>query len=263
MTAPILYVRPSMFQREERLAAYRAGFDVISNLAYVKMNELVVPRYSVLPFRDDVLREARELACRLATHELAYEPWFWNEEIVPLTPKTWSALVDVPIDCWPCIVKGRINSRKQSWKRLMFAPTPQDGRLITERLLDDPLIAEQGIIYRQWEPFQVIEKREIGPDAINEWRVFTFGGKVIDAGYYWSGIDVPTPPKPEGLEDFVEALAKKVNVTDLDFTCWDVGVREDGALRLIEINDGAMAGLSCIDPYNFYAQLALHVANKG
>jgi hypothetical protein len=252
MMTPHLYVRPSQFSREEHVAAEAAGFVVVSNLADVPRGAFTVPRYSVLPFRVDVLREAAERRIDLATHGLSYERWFHYPQLVPHTPATYNALVGIPADAWPCIVKGRINSRKQNWARLMFAPDPQAGRVITERLLDDPLIAEQGIIYRQWEPFVVVEKREVGPDAIDEWRVFTFGGRVFALGYYWTGVDRPLPHAPQGLATFVETLAQSCRVGAFDFTCWDVGRREDGELRLIEINDGAMAGLSSINAEAFY-----------
>ena len=49
----------------------------------------------------------------------------------------------------------------------------------------------------------------------------------------------------------------------VNFFAVDVAERASGGWTLIEINDGQMAGLSCIEPFGFYKSLSESITRQG
>ena len=260
MLASIRFFHDVPDWRAEADAARGAGFSIVD---HHKCDGLLVPRYSLGAHREQFEGEMRRNRQRFVQHTLAYTDWWNNPALREFTPLTWGSMAEIPESAYPVIIKGRIKSRKEAWPRLMYAENPQEARRITEALLDDTIIGGQGLIYRKWEPFEVIEEREVGPPAINEWRVLMYGLTVLGSGYYWPGIECEPPPQPALLETFARGLAHRLKLEVEQFhawtpelTCFDIGVSKDnGQLRLIEVNDGRMAGLSTIPPELFYVNL--------
>lgn len=154
------------------------------------------------------------------------------------------------------VVKGRTNSRKHQWNKLMFAPTKRDAIDIGIRLLDDPLISQQGIIYREYVPLRTFEIGLNDLPFANEWRFFYLRQQRLAHGYYWTEADDVDSPQidDEGLA-FADEVARIV-AQHVNFFVLDIGEKKEGGWILIEVNDAQMSGLSMIQPEELYRSLA-------
>jgi len=139
----------------------------------------------------------------------------------------------------------------------MFASTKQDALDVASKLMHDPLIGTQGVVYREYIPL-----RNFGTDPIcgipyaNEWRCFFYKTICLSVGYYWSIID---EPKGIGYMD-KSALNLMTNVAKIaskhvTFFVMDIAETHNGEWILIELNDGQMAGLSNNNPDYLYKNL--------
>lgn len=247
---------------EELRAAVKAGWEFSTYMVrpmQVDREVPMLPRYMLGVYREEQEEEMGALGQAHFTHNLAYVDWW--DAIPDMTPLTWTAPVEIPQAAYPVVVKGKIHSKKGLWPRLMVAQTYADALRISSALYDDAHISRHGLIYRDMEDFAPVEHREVGPPAINEWRVFALNGIPFISGYYWHDVECPYPPRPKFLRQFVQKVLTKANKTHprgpLDLTCVDVGVKPDGILRVIEINDGRQAGLQAINPLDFYRKLRI------
>lgn len=285
---PIILMRTSLAeQREERSA--REYFDVITSRAELahptrKGPKLVIPRYSALPYYNeleaDVALLGGELINMYAQHRYVADLKNWYADFEDLTPKTWFRVEDVPRDeIGPFVLKGATNSRKHLWKTHMFAKDRSDIARVMDRLLDDPLISEQGIYVRQFEEFETYGTGINGLPITDEWRYFILDGKVLARGFYWSdqvdpdSIGFRRAPILDGFErqprdDSTLYYAREAFVRTqicprlkdkIRFAVADVALNKQGRFRLVELNDGTMSGLSCVDPDDLYLELFLRV----
>jgi len=160
-------------------------------------------------------------------------------------------------------VKGRTNSRKFKWKSHMYAPDREALKRVVHRLYDDPLIADQGLVIRKYEPLRKFEEGINEMPITNEWRCFFYDDQMVASGFYWSiaecADDMTELPKA-GREIAQKAgsilgAGFDVDRDDPPFFVVDVAERADGKWTVIEVNDGQQSGLSTIDPREFYQNL--------
>lgn len=182
-----------------------------------------------------------------------YEPVVRNE--IP-TPRTWFEGFDsLPEGRY--VAKGRTNSRKWNWNTHMYAENLESLLQVRRNLYDDPFIAEQGIVVREYIEFDSYDIDVNGMPVTNEYRVFVLNGKVVASGFYWANWideledrfpdrDWNSTPDP-GLNLALDAA----DTLGYPFVAVDVA-SASGQWMVVEVNDGNMSGLCCIDPIEFY-----------
>ena len=212
----------------------------------------------MLPFYRELESDLKMQGCELinsyAQHQYIAD-FDYYEDVKELTPKTYFNLEDVPKTGGPFVVKGRTNSRKFQWATKMFAPSYEvAARLHHELSVEDPLIADQGVIVRELAQLEVPEIGISGTPFANEWRFFFLGNQRLSFGYYWSIAEKRGEMDSAGLEfaqQVADIISKKAN-----FFVVDIAKTAGGGWTLIEINDGQMSGLSDNDPQILYTNLS-------
>lgn len=258
-TLPIVWFRYSEDMQEE--------YEILSKftnwtryLPEIPPRSVVIGRYSVLPFYQDVEAELSLIGSRLINSYEQHmyladiEQWTWD--LSAYTPQTWFRWDHLPQGSY--VLKGRTNSRKYQWNRQMFCPTREDIPKVAASLMDDTFIRRQGLCLREYVPLRKLGEGINGLPISNEWRVFFLGTEIIAGGFYWSNFTELQPYKwnelPQeayGLLDIVrEKVSKRTN-----FYVVDIAETAEGDWIVIELNDGQMSGLSCIDPSDFYNHL--------
>ena len=142
---------------EENLEEYQVAnkyFDVYANRTEIPFDSLVIGRYSVLPYYDEL---EKDLFFRNSTLINSYKEhlfianFHYYEYISDLTPQTWFEYEFYKCEYnGPFVVKGLTNSRKHQWNTHMFAKNKIEALHIASKLANDPLIGQQGIIYRKY-----------------------------------------------------------------------------------------------------------------
>ncbi len=255
---PVVLFRRDGTNHDEYEAAKR-HIHVLPNRAACVGN-LVIGRYSVLPYYRELETDLKYQTCKLVNSHEQHD-WIagfhYYDAVEPYTFKTWDdRAFPASNHHGPFVVKGKTNSKKHHWNKMMFAPTRADAIDIAGRLMEDPLIAQQGVIYREYVPLKTFEVGLNGLPFTNEWRCFYLGKRRLAHGYYWTEAeDVESPSIDEAGLAFADAVAEIVSQY-VDFFVLDVGEKKDGGWVLIEINDAQMSGLSMIDPDVFYSALA-------
>ena len=274
MDVPVILIRAELSEENEVEAAEQAGFRVIQKRADVlscrsgaDSQTLVIPRYSALPYYKELEADISALGGRLINtySEHLYvadmNRWYWDFK--DLTPRTWMRTCDVSYDQkGSFVLKGMTNSRKHKWRTHMFAEDRADISRVLGNLLDDVLVSEQGICVREFEPFYAFPGVEgiNGLPVTNEHRFFIYGGEILAAGFYWSEhLDVLKTQHPGRVLASPHAWVKE-NVCPrlrdrIPFVVADVAEHQDGRWRLVELNDGQMSGLSCVDAGLLYGRL--------
>lgn len=261
---PVILFRRGLCDAAELSAIRQSGFRAADRRSAVPRDCTVIGRYSVLPYyrelEEDLAAVGSALINTYAQHRWIADIGAWCEEFADDTPRTWLDFQSYAQSGFagPVVLKGRTNSRKQRWGRDMFALNPDDARKVWLHLLDDDLIAEQGIVVREFEHFLYDGYDISGSPVTDEHRVFVLDGVPVVGGFYWSEHqDVVSAAFVQDTSEAVsyvrEKIAPKLRAR---FVVADVARHRDGAWRLVELNDGQMSGLSCIDPVAFYAALA-------
>ena len=220
---------------------------------------IVVGRYSILPFYDELDRDLNLIGSRLINTPDEHR-WItsfdYYSAVREFTPRTWDDdnihTCDHP---GPFVVKGKMSSKKHRWKSLMFADSKRRALALADELKEDSEIREQGVVYREYVPLRTYE---IGPHELpqtNEWRFFFLGDKLLGHGYYWSLSDCARNATlaPAGIQ-LAQSVARRVSQHATFYTL-DVAETADGRWLLIEINDGQMAGPCEVDLDTLYGNL--------
>lgn len=240
---------------DEELVA-KKYFDVINYRSEIQPNRIIIPRYSSLPFYHELEQDVMNLGSRLINSYRQHQ-WITNldyyEILKDYTFRTWFSLEEINHLDIPMIVKGKINSKKHTWNRTMYAKNRDEARSIYFGLLDDSLIGNQTIIFREYVPLKTYGKGLYDLPFTNEWRFFFYQEELVSYGYYWANSDFDGEMNEEGIE-FAKNLAK-ICSEYVGFYVLDIAQKEDGNWILVEINDGTMSGLSRIDPDQFYSRL--------
>jgi hypothetical protein len=259
---PVILFRGSLAEEGE-LACAKKYFDVVESRMDIKKDQLVIGRYSVLPYyrelEIDILKLGGHLVNSSWQHQHVADIQNWYPDFEEITPKTWMRLEDVPQDyAGSVILKGHVNSRKQLWKTMMFARTRKEMLDVYFRLMDDSLLSHQGVCIREFVDFIKFGINDItGCPISKEYRIIVYNQKPIAQGYYWSnyaeyvGTDILSEDLPK---DFIQDAINRVGFNS-NFWILDIGQLVDGRWIVVELGDAQMAGLSCIDPDTFYKNL--------
>lgn len=256
---PVVYFRVIDKDPEELDACIR-NLDTYLFRTEIPPGCLVIPRYTVLPFPEELSRDLFNLGCvpinTTEMHKYVADIRNYLPDIEDLTPKTWTNWSNLPTDK-SFVLKGTTNSRKFEWNKRMFAQSWRDVCRVANSLLDDALINDQGLVVREYVPLKRLGEGINGLPITNEWRVFILDGKVLDAGFYWANEADLAPQKniPEQALGLAYQAADRVG-DKIRFYVVDVAETASGEWIVIELNDGCMSGLSTIDPEGFYYKLS-------
>lgn len=228
----------------------------------VKFIDILIGRYSVLPFYKETYVDCMNQGARLINNPYQHQ-WIadfqWYGDMIASLIPTPTTYFDE--DFWRApegeyVVKGRTNSRKHWWNRQMFAPNKRVASEIASDLMGDSLIGPQGVVYRKYVPLKKLGEGIHGLPFTNEWRFFYLGENLIDYGYYWSNSDcIEQATINDDVVHIVNSWAKVVS-QHANFFVLDVAETEAGSWMLVEINDAQMSGLSEIPVDRFYENLS-------
>lgn len=264
--------RPIVLYRQDRLdpdqfreiEAAQDHFAVVHERARCS-RQLVIGRYSVLPFYRELEADLAFNGCRLinsfAQHDYVASFSYYHD-VADLTFETWNCLAECG-SAGPFVIKGRTNSRKHQWSTHMFAETRTDAVRVIGELNNDSMIGRQGLVIRKYEPLVTYEIGVGGMPFTNEWRFFFFREHLLSHGFYWSLMDQP------GLACCTEAMIKFAKdaawrIKDhVNFFVLDVAEKAAGGFVLVEVNDGQMSGLSLNDPAVLWGNLAKILKQEG
>jgi hypothetical protein len=266
---PHILFRSGDVDDEEELEIAKKYFPCSRYRSHAPADSLIIARYSALPFYDELVEDLKTKNSVLI-NDIRQHHWIasfdWYHDLQDVTPKSWfDHDFHQCTDPGPFVVKGRTNSRKQQWNKLMYAPTKQDASIIASELMADPLISEQGIVYRKYIPLRLHEKCPIsGLPYSHEFRCFFYKTELLCFGYYWSSASEPHKPSisAKGIE-FAKQVAKRA-AEHANFFVLDIAEMADKPDEwiLIEINDGQQAGPSECDLNMLYSGLADALAGK-
>lgn len=265
----ILFRNDPDTEEEFRIAREVWGSQCVRFRSDIPEGSLVIGRYSVLPFFKELEEELRTRGSRLINTGEVHNyiaQMHWYQDLKDLTPRTWiqAGWATVPETPYGYVVKGRTNSRKFKWDTHMRAPSKNALRGVLERLYDDPLIADQGVVIREYIPLRQIEEGINGLPVTNEWRLFFYGETLLSAGYYWAQAEDAVAMNAAGLaEAGMEVAREAASIITRKwegrghrpFVVIDVGETEEGEWIVIEVNSGQMSGLSMVDPRELYTNM--------
>ena len=256
----MVYMRTSL--QEEREFEYAGkSFRATDSRLLIHNNSLVIPRYSALPFYEELESDMKLIDCELinsyAQHKFVADIKNWYPILSDLTPNTYFNLGEVP-EQGPFVQKWATNSRKNLWKTHMFANNKKEAIEVYRRLLDDSMISEQDIVIRDYVPLKKLAEGINGLPISEEYRIFFLNHEPIAMGFYWQNFadDLPSIPDINNIPyRLIEKIGQRI-CSKINFYVADVARTESGEWVVIELNDGQMSGLSCIEPDVFYESLS-------
>jgi hypothetical protein len=258
---PVVYFRASLAEEEEKQVAAKY-FDIVERRTAVPPGSLVIPRYSALPYNEELEKDIEALHGQLinshAEHVYIANLRNWYYHIAEYTPRTWFYLDQIP-DEGPFVLKGATNSRKHQWSTHMYAENKQEAIEVYTRLAEDGFVGVQPIYVREYVPLRKLCD-PVGfkaPPVAEEYRFFVLDGKILASGFYWSNnldtIEEPVDPDfvPRGfLEEVISCVKDHIR-----FFVVDVARTAEGNWIVIELNDGQQSGLSAAAPDDLYKAL--------
>jgi ATP-grasp domain, R2K clade family 3 len=268
MSRHVLYYRhgyEEMLQQE--MSTLNKHFYVTDDLEQIEPGDLVLCRFSLLPFAQALEQEIRSkgatLVHDLAAHEFIADMRNWYPLLSHVTPATFFS-EDVQGD-GPFFVKGITNSIKSSWQDC-YAQDKADLQRVLNIQNSHPLLGSQPKAIRQYEPLM---QYGICPDTgipiTCEFRCFMFEDHLLSSGFYWnSRMDIITKAcQQQGLslpnaKDIPTALLQRVAKAvrgHARYFVVDVARKADGQWTVIELNDATMSGLSANNPETLYRNL--------
>jgi hypothetical protein len=248
--------------KNELQAIQSQPWKIVNSRILIEPKELVVSRYSCLPYFDEQYQDVILLGSHLINtykqHKYVADIRNYYLDLETVTPKTWFNLDDIDEE-GPFVLKGSTNSRKGSWKTKMFAKDLEQAKDIHWELLQDPLFqdSKQDIVIRKFVNFHKYFDGINGMPVTKEFRFFLYKENILANGFYWSNYadefeEIPTVNEA-GIK-LVKEVAKIVS-KNINFYVIDIGQLESGEWIVVELNDAMMAGLSCCDPFELYLNL--------
>lgn len=259
---PTILYRGYGLMEDEELKAAQKHFVCLKQRSHVGGSELVIGRYSVLPYYKELEEDLGSKGSRLINshiqHRYVADLWNYVHDLGSLTFRTWNAkdMVSVPTNI-PLVLKGETNSRKDLWKTHMFAKDKKDAVDVYLNLSRDNLIGQQEIYVREYVPLVKLADNPYGPPVTLEFRFFVAYGHVVSSGFYWSNHvpELETVPSPSQVPaEFVQKVIDQVK-DKVNFFVMDIAKTESGDWMVVELNDGQMSGLSENDPKVLYKNL--------
>lgn len=270
MRPVILYRESEFYHNPGELEAAETHFFCTPSRMCIKSGDLVIGRYSLLPYYEEQERDIEIAGARLINswrqHKWIADVGSWACEggaLEGITPRTWTCLEDVP-DGIQLVLKGQTNSKKFLWNSSMHAVDKAAAMKVYCKLLDDTLISQQQIYIREYVPLKRLATGFHGLPISKEFRVFVCYGEIVSSGFYWSShvADLDNVPKTSEIPmDFLVPAIKAVS-RHANFFAIDVAQKDDGGWVVIEINDGGMSGLSENDPAELYKNLKRVVSGR-
>lgn len=257
----ILYRQYGLMEDDELKAANR-HFVTFKDRTSVGGGELVIGRYSVLPYYKELEDELGYKGAKLINsyHQHRYVADLWNyvHDLGDLTFQTWNAnnIMAIP-DNTRLVLKGETNSKKDLWNTHMFANNKQEAIQVYMRLMHDNMISQQEIYAREYVPLVRLLDNPHGPPVTLEFRFFVAYGEVVSSGFYWSNhtADLSSVPSPNEVpREFIQKAIDRVK-DKVNFFVMDIAKTESGNWLVVELNDGQMSGLSENDPEVLYKNL--------
>ncbi len=269
---PVIFYRHPTMKQDELRTAVDAGFKCIAQRMYAEEGDLIVGRYSVVPYYNEVWVDVEIAKARLINtfrqHCYIADMQNWIEDLEPITPKTWFRPEDVPkTEHGPFVLKGETNSRKENWKTHMFAANHAAIYDVAWRLSTDGFLNgednAQDIYVRQYVPLVTYARGLNDLPVTKEFRFFVCRRKLLTGAYYWSSwADTCLDADPSWKEPTIDEVPQTFLQEIIDrigdraaFYAVDVGQDETGRWWVIEVNDGQMAGLSGNKPAILYRRL--------
>lgn len=257
MTPAILF-RQTDYGDIPEMEAASDVFPFFTQRSAIPRDSLVIPRYSCLPFYNELVKDCENLGSKLinshSQHLYVANISQWYEDFKDLTPKTWKNLFEAKKSGFsgPYVLKGETNSKKFSWKTHMYAHDWEEAGNVFSRLLEDSLIGTQNIVVREFVPLKKYGIMPSGVPISHEFRCFFYKNKLLAKGYYWSNEDVS--PVDDIPPDFLQKIAD-IGGNKINFWVADVAQTEKGEWIVVELNDGSMSGLSSVNPVELYKNL--------
>lgn len=274
MPRPIIYYRDDgTWTPEEQKAAEEAGFFCWPTRMRFELNDLVIPRYSALPFykelEDDLASVGADLINTYAQHRYIADLRNWYADLEGLTPKTWFNPADVPMgEPGSFVLKGATNSKKFLWRTHMFALSRGHIGRVLSNLLDDTLISTQQVYVRQYVPLKFLVMGLNDLAVCEEYRFFVLDGEILSGAFYWSSHteevqEVGWQPNPHDVpKEFLAEVLRRIK-GKVPFVVIDVARTQEGNWIVIELNDGQMSGLSDNNPTVLYQGMRTVLDQRG
>ncbi len=258
---PVILFRAGYSERDEE-SAVRTYFRTITQRAQIQKDDFVIPRYSALPFFQELCGDIQYLGGTVINsykqHMFIADLENWYAVLRDITPRTWFRLGDIPYnEEGPFVLKGATNSRKHQWLTHMYASNITEAQRIHWELSNDGFIGDQSIYIRKFVNLRKFLIGVNGMPVTNEWRTFVLYGKILASGYYWSNYwdDLEEKPQMDSrAQELLELVIDRVGNAS-NFYVIDIGQLEDGSWTVVELNDGMMSGLSMIDPDILYKNM--------
>lgn len=259
MSNKCILFRKSLVEANEFEAA-SDKFGVVNFRNQVPNNSLVIGRYSVLPFYEELEEDLRYKNCKLINHLYQHE-WISNFEYYSkLKNFTFKSYTHRQFHSAPegrYIVKGTTNSKKEQWNTMMFAASKSDAIRIAYDLSKDGHLGHQDPIFREYIPLKTYEIGLNEQPFTEEYRCFYYKDKLLCCGYYWSQAEkaeIYNQSIPTDLIPFANKIAS-IASQYCNFYVLDIAKTESGEWILVEVNDGQMSGLSMCNPHQLYSNL--------
>lgn len=258
----VIYYRDDFDWRQESDIA-KKYFPVVPCRTAVKPGQLVIPRFSALPFYKELEMDVEYIGAKLintySQHRYIADLMNWYEDLKDYTPKTWEKVEYIP-DEGPFVLKGETNSKKFLWKTHMFARDRMEAIDVFSRLSNDGLIGDQKIYVREYVPLKTYMVSIQDLPITKEFRVFCYNKEVLSIGYYWANHiedlnDMGIMPDVNDIDMGFLGKVMDIVSSNVDFYVVDIAETASGEWVVIELNDGSMSGLSCNDPDELYSRL--------
>lgn len=258
----ILYIDDIDWRNEKDSAA--KYFQCIGSRMLVKHGDLVIPRFSALPFykelQSDISYVGASLINTYEQHRYIADLGNWIYDLHQYTPMTWRNLWEIPEE-GPFVLKGETNSKKFSWNTHMFAKNKKEAIEVHSRLLEDSVIQYQQIYIRKYIELEKLGESFRGLNVTREYRFFVYKKTILSGAFYWSSHvdDISDYNINEVPADFLSTIINKIQNTEIseppNFYVIDVAKTASGEWIVIELNDGSMSGLSENNPEQLYSNL--------
>lgn len=260
---PVVLFRAGLAEEEE-MSVCQKYFPVITQRSHVKEGDLVIPRYSALPWYQeleaDVEYNGGKLINSYREHCYVADLRTWYYDLGDFTPRTWFYMDQLPTE-GPFVLKGQTNSKKHNWRTHMFAKDKYEAIQVHSRLSADGYVGYQQIYARQYVPLRKFTEGIQGLPITEEYRFFVLDGEVVSGAFYWSEhteyiqeeFDFEPDPNfvpKDFLKKIIGIVAPKVR-----FFVVDIARTETGDWIVIELNDGQMSGLSDNKPNELYSNM--------
>lgn len=252
----------SEWRHEQDIAAKH--FPVISYRSAVEAGQIVIGRFSAIPFYREQEKEYQYLGAEMINsyneHLFVANIKEWYSILHSYTAKTYDQLHLIP-ETGPFVLKGTTNSKKFLWDTHMFARDKKEAIEVHSKLSHDGLLEDQEIVIREYIPLITYTQGLRGLPITREFRFFCYQCTILSGGYYWSSHVDEVVEKGCSIDPAIvpkDWLQKVVNYAGLytNFYSLDVAQAENGQWIVIELNDGQMSGLSENDADTMYSNLS-------